>query len=111
MGEMETSISELGFWDWVGRVTEKLTFARLNVNDHREISDDDYTLLKILFRPYYNGEYPLYQSKMEGIVESVTQNSLFTDGLAEESTTITDGTIFDTVVTETIKEEEDEKQI
>jgi hypothetical protein len=107
MGEMETSISELGFWDWVGRVTEKLTFARLNVNDHREISDDDYTLLKILFKPYYNGEYPLWQTKMEGIDIKAEQSLLF----GAESQTTTDGTIFDTMVTETIKEEEDEKQI
>ena len=115
MGEMETVSIELGFWDWIGKVVEKLTFARLNVADHREISEEDYALLKTLFRPYHNGEYQIFQSKMEGIVETVIQNSLFTDKTSEDIVNfdeardiVLNGKDIDKYIPETIKEEEDE---
>jgi hypothetical protein len=102
---------ELEAWDWMAKVTERLTFLRLRVLDHRDITDEDYCLLKILYRTWWNGEYPITAVKMEGITESVIQNSLFSDGMSEESSVVANGTEFDNMVTETINETEDEKEI
>ena len=68
---------ELGYWDWTAKITERLTFLRLKTLDHKDISEDDYELLKVLFPIWYNGEYPLFVSKMEGSTPSVTQTNLF----------------------------------
>ena len=69
--------AELDFWSWCARVAERLTFMKLNQLDHREVTEADYELLKVLFKPYYNGEYPIWQTKMEGLEPKITQNSLF----------------------------------
>jgi hypothetical protein len=82
---------ELEFYDWCAKVAERLTFIRLNVQDHRDIAETDYELLKILFKPYHNGEYPIFQTKMEGVVESVSQQNLFSDITSASK----DGTGFD----------------
>jgi hypothetical protein len=73
-----TTVSEeLNFWDWCAKVSERLVFMRLNQLEHREITEGDYELLRVLFKPYYNGEYVIYQTIMEGTEPDVTQNSLF----------------------------------
>jgi hypothetical protein len=90
MGQMELSNAELHFWDWLLKINERVTFIILNVKDKRDISDSDYALLKILFRPFHNGEYPLYQSKMEGTEIMATQTGLFKEQIEEENTTSTD---------------------
>jgi hypothetical protein len=92
---------ELSFWEWVAKVTEKLTFCRLKILDRKDISEDDYTLLKMMFLPYYRGEYPLYVTKPDLMPESVTQKSLFDDTLADKN----DGIMFETPCAETVKEE------
>jgi hypothetical protein len=102
---------ELGAWDWFVKVVEKCTFITLNVKERREIQESDYDLLKIFFRAYYDGEYPILHSKLDIKEEVSVQNSLFADGMAEENSVVANGTEFESVVTETIKETEDEKEI
>jgi hypothetical protein len=81
--------TELDYFQWIEKISEKLTFILLNIKDHRDIKETDYDLLKILFKPYYNGEYPLFITKMEGeACQSVTQTNLFT----QESKSNTIGT-------------------
>ena len=91
---------ELGFWEWCGKIAEKLTFIRLKVNDHKDISEDDYDLLRVLHKTHYNGEYPVFQSKMEGEQTIVMQNSLFDDNTADVIVEVTDGTEVDTIDSE-----------
>jgi hypothetical protein len=71
--------AELDFYSWCAKVAERLTFIRLNVQDKRDIQESDYELLRVLFKPYYNGEYPLFETKMEGVAETAVQNTLFSD--------------------------------
>jgi len=40
--------NELGFFDWILKVNEKLMFAILSIKEHRDISEEDYGLLKAL---------------------------------------------------------------
>jgi hypothetical protein len=68
---------ELAYWEWVGKLTEKLTFIRLKVGDRKEISEEDYGLLECLHKLYFNGEYPLYQTKLDLVAEKACQNGLF----------------------------------
>ncbi len=92
---------ELGFWDWCAKICERLTFARLTVLDHKDIKESDYDLLKVLFKPYFMGEYPIFVVKPELIVENGKQQNLFmTECLDKEN-----GKIFEKDCAETIKEE------
>ncbi len=68
---------ELQAWDWIGKVGEKITFIRLNAIEHRDISEDDYELLKVLYKVYWMGEHPYYQVKMNTTDEKVTEQGLF----------------------------------
>lgn len=92
--------AELDFWEWLAKVNERITFLKIRVLDHRDITDDDFCLLKVLYKPYYCGEYPLYQTKMDAVAENVIQNSLFTDTTADNTTTKCDGTIVEQGVSE-----------
>jgi hypothetical protein len=76
---------ELQFWDWCAKVAERLTFMRLNQIEHREINESDYELLKVLYKPYYNGEYVICQTKMEKTDETAVQQGLFTTGMEIET--------------------------
>jgi hypothetical protein len=74
---MIVEIEELQYWDWIAKITEKLMFMRLKVQDRKDISEDDWELLRVLYPLHYNGEYPLYVTKMEGTSQSVIQTNLF----------------------------------
>lgn len=68
---------ELDAWSWIGKIGEKITFIRLNAIEHRDISEDDYELLKVLYKVYWMGEHPYYQAKMAGENEKTCQSDLF----------------------------------
>lgn len=89
---------ELDFWDWVAKVAERLIFMRLNVADHRDISEEDYCLLKILYKPWYCGELPIYQTKMESVSEIVSQANLFSEETSCAETLNDSGTGFEPIV-------------
>lgn len=96
---------ELQYWDWLAKVTERLTFARLKVNDRKDISEEDYALLKVLFPIWYRGEYPLYKTIMEGTSQTVTQSSLF-DAITTDTVQLDpNGTDVEISFTETNNEE------
>jgi hypothetical protein len=90
---MCTEQVELNYWDWVARLTEKMTFVRLKVADHKEISDDDYYLLECLHKLYFNGDYPLYQTKLDLTEEKAVSQGLF-DNLADNTSDVSLGTDF-----------------
>ena len=85
---------ELGYWDWLSKITERLTFARLKVGDRKDISEEDYGLLKVLFPIWYNGEFPFFINKMEGLPISATQASIF-DNVADTTAEFPNGTDID----------------
>ena len=76
------NLEELQAWDWVGKVAEKVTFIRLKAIEHRDISEEDYELLKVLYRVWWNGEHPYYKACMSTTDETATQGGLFSDKMA-----------------------------
>jgi len=87
--------TELDYWSWCAKITEKLTFMRLKVGDRKDIAEDDYELLRVLFPIWYKGEFPLYQTKMEGVPPPVTQSTIFDAISSENSSTTWGGTLLD----------------
>jgi hypothetical protein len=93
MGEVE-----LDFWEYFVKMTEKQTFICLNIKEKRDISEEDYAILQLRHREWFNGEYPLFKPQMEGVQENVTQNLLFGkthDKTSDVDTQNTDGTEVD----------------
>ena len=70
---------ELPFFEWSKKITERLTFLHLNIQNFRDINDDDYFLLEVLHRIWYKGELPFYQTKLDLYDEKAEQVGLFTD--------------------------------
>ena len=62
---MTPTSKELDMWEWLAKVNERLTLIRLSVIEHREIVEDDYELLRIFHKMWYNGEYPLYEQSFD----------------------------------------------
>jgi hypothetical protein len=93
---------ELDFREWLSKVSERVTFALLNIKDHRDISDDDYDLLRVLYKAWWNGEHPLYATKMSGTAELSVQNTLFSQDVSCTEPPIFDGTEIDTIYEEPI---------
>lgn len=97
---MDLCSEELDYWGWALKINERLTFLILKVKDRREISEDEYQLLRVLYPVWWDGHYPLYQTKMEGIAVSTTQASLF-DVIPSDTIHKTDnGTTIDNKETE-----------
>jgi len=95
----------LDAWEWLGAVAQKITMARLRVIDHREpIPEEELPLFKFLFAGHRNGVFPIYENKMEGIVESVSQNTLFSEDLSHKVVAKHNGTDVDLPCSETNKE-------
>lgn len=76
MGELGKELEE---WEWIGKIVEKATFIRLNTIEHRDISEEDYELLKILYKLWWNGEFPYYKTCMSTTDETAIQGGLFSD--------------------------------
>jgi hypothetical protein len=102
---------ELGAWDWMAKIIEKMTLIRLSVIDHKEIKEEDYPLLKIFFRIWDNGEFPLYETKVDKVAETACQKDLFTPECRKEVLNELNGTIIDKLGIEPIKTEQDDKKV
>ena len=104
---------ELQAWEWLKKVNERLTFIILKVQDRKEISEQDWDLLRVFYPLWYNQEYPFYATKMEGVSQSVTQASIFdaipSDTFVGDSLKLCqewDGTLLDGLGEEPKQEEE-----
>jgi len=91
----DTNLTELQPWDWLIQINQKLTFLQLKVINHKEISEDDNELLKVLYRIYWCGEYQLYSPQVAGIAETSVQTGLFADRTAEVEPEIIGGKVID----------------
>jgi hypothetical protein len=85
-----------------------LTFMRLKAQDCKDISEDDYNLLRVLFPIYHDGGYPIYVAKMEGLPDLSVQNSLF-DAIKSDELSGEQGGIFFDKGFEELNEEDNEK--
>ena len=91
------SNEELNFLDWVAKVTERGTFILIKIKNRVDLSEDEWDYLKYEYAKWYNGEYPLYQSKADVTDEKAVQGGLFDD----RTTDSTNGTDVEVHVSET----------
>jgi len=70
------SEEELSFLEWAAKITEKCTFILLKIKDHIDLSEEEWEYLRYEFGKWHRGEYPLYQTKMDGSNEQTCQNTL-----------------------------------
>jgi len=101
---------ELGLLDWTAKITERVTFILLNIKDKREITEDDYAILKVLHKVWYNGEHPLYKTIMDGDCHSVTQTNWITDVSTVSNTSPEEGTIVDYTISEPKTDSDDKEE-
>ena len=104
----EVVTEELECWEWLAKVTERLTFLRLKVLDHKDITEDDNELLRAMFKVWHNGEYPIYMTKSPKVAESAEQVSLFTQEDRQEVLTELNGKVIELMDSEPIKEDRDD---
>ena len=76
-----SELKELDAWEWITRMTQKDYYIIRKVKDHIDITEEDYEVLKVLYREWWMGVHPLFQTKMEGANEKVRQIDLFTESL------------------------------
>lgn len=107
---------ELEGWNYVLKYQERLHFICLNVQNRKEITDEDYSLLRTVFKIAYDGEYPLYENRLDLPLTNAEQVGLFADKSAvsttaensevaevtEKEANINDGTCFDNTYSEPI---------
>ena len=103
----ETELVELEAWDWIAKITEKLTFIRLRVNEGVDITDEDYDILKMMFRLQWEGRHQLYLSKPDIKDETAEQQGLF----GQNDTNTTDGTEIELLSADNLKEKKNEKKL
>ena len=118
MAEENVVQVELDFWAWLARISEKTTFLRLLVAEHRDVSEDDLCLLKILYKIWYDGEYPIYKASFDLPCQSVTQADLFsaenttmTADISDVMTFLDDGTLLVKEDAETKTEESNDTEV
>jgi hypothetical protein len=81
----------------------------MSIYEHREISDEDQSLLKIFYRLWRDGEYPLYLTRFDLPIQTVTQTDLFNAISSDNTSTTCDGIELVIDSSETKKEKEDDK--
>jgi hypothetical protein len=78
---------ELGFWDSLVKLNEKLTLIILKAKSQMDISDENYELIKPLFGCIWGGQITFLVPKVPVSTETVTEQGLFAkqhDTVAEE---------------------------
>jgi hypothetical protein len=83
------SEKELEYFDWVRKISEKITLVLIKVHDHTDITEEDYSVLEVLHRTWCLGHFSLYQTKMEGKNEKTCQTDLFLAQYNDETTDCT----------------------
>jgi len=88
---MPMSEVELNFWkEWVPKLTEKLTLILIKAQEGKDISEDDYELLRVLHNCVYEqGELTLIHPKRSAVSEIVIEGNPFPD-IASDNTGGTD---------------------
>ena len=104
----EVVTEELECWEWLAKVTERLTFLRLKVLDHKDITEDDNELLRAMFKVWHNGEYPIFAIKSAVSTEKARQSDLFSEEDRQEVLTELNGKVIELMDSEPIKEDRDD---
>ena len=79
----EVEMVELGIWDSLVKLNERLTLIILKAKSQMDISEEDYELIKPLFGCIWGGQITFRVPKIQISTETATQSGLF-DKVAEE---------------------------
>ena len=55
---------ELDALEWIWRMGENVTFIKFSVENHKDISDAEYDILKFYYRQWWLGTHPLFTDKI-----------------------------------------------
>ncbi len=82
---------ELTYRKWLARVNEKLLFILMSIKEKKEISEQDYELLRAMHRAWYLGWHPIYAHENPHVntLEKVAEQGFFE---MTESQSSADGT-------------------
>ena len=93
MTEPTTFERELDFFESWDKLIERLTVAKVAMENHMSISEEDMEILRVIHKYWYNGEIVFVKTDMKGDNDgSVMQGSLFDDKKADPVNINTDGT-------------------
>lgn len=69
---------ELTYPNWLRKITERVTLF-FDCLDHKrdDVNEDDWEILEMLHRDWYEGSHPLYQTIQIPLAVKVTEQSLF----------------------------------
>ena len=107
MGEEQVVKVELGFPEWLWSLGDKILFAKLSVQDKKDLSEEFYEMTKPLFKVWRNKEYPLYENKLNLPIQNVTEVGLFADNMADETTDVQNGTDIEQDISEPITDNDE----
>lgn len=62
---------------WLVELNQKLTFCIHRIADKVDIREDDYELLRALYRLHYGGDYMIFKTQGQLIDETAVQQGLF----------------------------------
>lgn len=68
---------ELGFRDWLLKISERLQLILLNIKEKRNLTDSDWDVLESFLGIYREGIMPFYQNKLKLDVQNITETGLF----------------------------------
>jgi len=93
MTEPITLERELDFFESWDRLCERLTVAKIAMENHMPITDDDLEILKAIHKFWYNGEISFTKTELQDDgSSSVIQGDLFDDKTSEPDNLNPDGT-------------------
>lgn len=76
---MDTEEVELEDLDYILKFTERLYRIMSDICEGREISEEDYDVLKAVHRIMHEGNLPFYRIACTDAVTTTTQTDLFSD--------------------------------
>lgn len=99
------------FQGWLPKMLERGQVILYNIRDHSDIKDDDWEVLKTFYRWYHFGFLSQFEPEVNQIGQKVSQQDLFTAGLAETTAENSDGIELESSSVETKEKESDDTEV
>lgn len=74
---------ELECLEWLIKMNERVTLILLKVKDKIDITEDDYDILRLWHRNWYEGVHPLYKTHKIADTQVFEQTGLFANLIEE----------------------------
>ena len=109
--KLGTEEIELEGIDYLRKFTERLYITVACINDGRDITEEDYSVLQEVHRIEKEGRLPFYKTICTESVTTTTQIDLFTDNTTDSATCYSYGTQFDVTPVNNKTEKNEHKKI